>query len=258
MINQKQKGNRQIALTQLLIGAISLSPASPEDIKQALAVLLVPSHGGGGPRAVIGISMAAAKAAMVAAENIEHSTVVTCMSRNGVDWSIQVSGLRKKWFICKSLAANTTRFHLNPNTQTPYSNADRGLDIGDSSIHETFGWSGLALSAASFRFLQMLGDISVEKAHSLVGDMRSITVGESTKYFIPRIGSALFSGVPLGIDIIKVISRNITPLIDTGIPNKETGHCVIARGTLHAPLDCFTAALQAFADLHNVSVDSLF
>jgi hypothetical protein len=45
------------------------------------------------------MSMAACKTMMKAARNIEYSTLVTVMARNGVDFGIKVSGLGNEWFI---------------------------------------------------------------------------------------------------------------------------------------------------------------
>ena len=46
----------------------------------------------------LNFSMTACKLAMVAASDIENSTIVTAMSRNGTDFGIRVSGLGDKWF----------------------------------------------------------------------------------------------------------------------------------------------------------------
>lgn len=54
---------------------------------------------------------------------------------------------------------------LTSAAEVPYQQSDRCPDIGgDASIHETYGWSGLALPSASQRFLTMLGDLTVEQA----------------------------------------------------------------------------------------------
>jgi hypothetical protein len=65
---------------------------------------------------VIGISMAAAKAAIMPAENTPYSTIVTNMARNGALWGIQVSGLGKEWFNVPAPLPNVVNFHDNPNT----------------------------------------------------------------------------------------------------------------------------------------------
>jgi len=44
------------------------------------------------------LMMASCKAMMDPAKDIEYSTVVTAMSRNGVEYGIQVSGLGSEWF----------------------------------------------------------------------------------------------------------------------------------------------------------------
>jgi len=50
----------------------------------------------------LGFAMTSAKVSLMGAENVEGSTMVTVMARNGTDWGIQVSGLGKEWFTCES------------------------------------------------------------------------------------------------------------------------------------------------------------
>jgi len=49
----------------------------------------------------LNLSMATAKASLDAARNIEGSTMVVVMARNGTDFGIQVSGLGDEWFVGK-------------------------------------------------------------------------------------------------------------------------------------------------------------
>jgi hypothetical protein len=57
-----------------------------------------------------------------------------------------------------------------------------------------------------------------------------------------------FRGVPIGIDIRKVVETGITPVINTGIAHRKPGIGQIGAGITAAPMACFVAALEAFAE----------
>lgn len=65
---------------------------------------------------MIGISMAAAKAALMPAENTPYSTIVTNMARNGAVWGIQVAGLGQQWYSVPAPLPHVVNFHDNPAT----------------------------------------------------------------------------------------------------------------------------------------------
>ena len=50
----------------------------------------------------------------------------------------------------------------------------------------------------------------------------------------------------LAEDIRKVVETGITPVINTGIACKRPGVGQIGAGLTAAPMECFTAALEAF------------
>src|ERR687886_83685 len=51
------------------------------------------------PYTALGLSMAAAKAMADSLRDLEYSTVVRVMARNGTDWGIKVAGLGDQWFV---------------------------------------------------------------------------------------------------------------------------------------------------------------
>ncbi len=57
-----------------------------------------------------------------------------------------------------------------------------------------------------------------------------------------------FQGTPTGIDIMRVIETGIAPVINTGIAHKEAGVGQVGAGIVRAPMACFEAALEAFAE----------
>ena len=183
----------------------------------------------------LGLSMAAAKSIMDAAAGIEHSTVVVAMARNGTEFGIRVSGLGDEWFTAPAPRVNGLYL-------PGYGEQDAGLDMGDSAITETAGWGGFVLAGAT-GILSLVGG-TPEEAMAYSREMYRITVATSPSYRMPVLG---FEGVPVGIDIRRVVQTGLAPIIDTAMAHKEPGHPIIGAGLLRAPMECFKKALAAFA-----------
>ncbi|MEO8035456.1 MAG: DUF1116 domain-containing protein [Acidobacteriota bacterium] len=183
----------------------------------------------------LSLSMGAAKLMADAARDVEHSTVVTAMARNGTDFGIRVSGLGDRWFTAPSPVAKGLYL-------SGFSAADAGADMGDSAITETAGLGGFVLQGAP-AINEMLGSTAAE-ASAAASEMREITVAEHPSWTLPALD---FRGAPLGIDIRKVVDTGILPIIDTAIAHREPGHPIIGAGLTRPPMDCFTSALRAFA-----------
>ena len=182
----------------------------------------------------LGLAMAAGKAIADPARDIEYSTVVTAMCRNGVEFGIRVSGLGDEWF--------TAPAPLVDGLFVPgYSANDAGLDMGDSAITETVGWGGFVIGGAP-GILSLVGG-TPEEALNYSREMKKITVGTHPTYRMPALG---FVGTSIGIDIRLVVQTNITPIIDTAIAHKDPGYPKIGAGLLRAPAECFKKALIAF------------
>ncbi len=73
-----------------------------------------------------------------------------------------------------------------------------------------------------------------------------ITAGESRMYQIPALD---FRGTPTGIDVRKVVEKNILPVIDTGVAHKEAGIGQVGAGIVNAPMGPFAKAYEALAKL---------
>ena len=183
----------------------------------------------------LGIAMAAGKAIADPPRDVEFSTMVTAMCRNGVEFGIRVSGLGDEWFTAPSPFVN--------GLYVPgFSAQDAGLDMGDSAITETVGWGGFVLGGAT-GILPLVGG-TPEEALAFTREMRTITIGTHPTYKMPIFG---FEGAPIGIDIRKVVQTNSTPIIDTAIAHKEAGYAKIGGGLVRAPLECFKKALVSFS-----------
>ncbi len=84
--------------------------------------------------------MAACKTMTDAGANIDGSTIVTVMARNGTDFGIRVSGLGDQWFTGPAGHVKALYF-------PGFTEKDANPDIGDSTITETAGIGGFAMAA---------------------------------------------------------------------------------------------------------------
>jgi hypothetical protein len=181
------------------------------------------------------LAMAACKATMNAASNVEYSTLVTVMARNGTDFGIKVSGLGNKWFTGPSGMVRGVYF-------PGFGDKDANPDMGDSAITETAGVGGFAL-ADSPAILSLVGG-TAEDALRYTKQMREITVTLNDTFLIPIFD---FQGTGTGIDIRRVVKTGILPVIDTAIAHKEPGIGMIGAGLVNPPMEAFKSALREFA-----------
>ena len=182
------------------------------------------------------LMMGACKVMMDSARDVKYSSIVTAMSRNGVEFGIKVSGLGDAWFNGK---AGPIKGFLFPG----FKEADGAPDIGDSAISETRGLGGSALPASPSQAMLFGG--GMEEAIKHTEEIRRISLGEDPAFRIPYMK---FSGVPVGIDIRKVVETGIIPRIDTGIAHKDGGYGIIGTGIADAPMEAFRKALVAFGE----------
>jgi hypothetical protein len=183
----------------------------------------------------LNLSMPASKVTLDAARGVKHSSIAVVMSRNGTGFGVQLSGTGDAWFTGPAAVPDALYF-------PGYSKADANPDIGDSAITETNGLGGFAIAAAP-AIVQFVGGSS-DDALSYTRQMYEITAAENNIYQIPGLN---FRGTPTGIDVRKVIEKNILPFIDTGVAHKEPGIGQIGAGVLNAPVQPFQKAFEGFA-----------
>lgn len=225
--------NRNRAGTSLLYR--TLAPAvvtTCDDSSAAADVLEFINHN---DHFFLNLSMPASKVTLDAARGIKNSSVVVVMARNGTDFGVQLSGTGNEWFTGPADVPDALYF-------PGYTKADANPDIGDSAITETNGLGGFAIAAAP-AIVQFVGG-NVADAIRYTTQMYEITAAENNTYQIPNLN---FRGTPTGIDVIKVIEKNILPFIDTGVAHKEAGVGQIGAGVLNAPLEPFRKAFEGFA-----------
>lgn len=179
------------------------------------------------------LAMAAAKSAMVAAEGIRGSTIVTAMAFNGVRCGIRVSGTGTRWWTAPVPAIHGQYFQ-------GYGPADAGPTIGDSEITETIGLGAFAMAGAP-ALARYVGGTIDDAAHFTL-EMYRITAGEHPRFTIPTLG---FRGAPLGIDVRRVVESGVEPVFNTGIAHRSAGVGQIGAGYGRAPVTVFRSALDA-------------
>ena len=185
----------------------------------------------------LNIMMAAAKAIMDGARTVTEGTLVTAMCRNGENFGIRISGMGDTWFTAPVNTPQGLYF-------TGYDGEDASPDMGDSAITETFGVGGMAMIAAP-AVTRFVGAGGYEDARDTSEEMMEICIGRNPNFTIPTWS---FQGICLGIDARKVVEKEITPVINTGIAHKVAGYGQIGAGTVHPPLACFQKAALAYAE----------
>jgi Protein of unknown function (DUF1116) len=180
------------------------------------------------------VIMAAARSMVEPATNVPFSTVVTTMARNGVDFGIKVSALGDTWFTGPAQPIKTVYF------SPEWTDADATPDIGDSAIVETVGLGGLIHAAAPAQEAAFGGTYA--EALRKTEEAYAFCAGTHEAWTIPNLD---FRGLPLGIDIRKVLKTGIMPILDTATAHKDGGK--IGIGEARAPRIAFEAALRAFA-----------
>lgn len=228
---------RNAACTGLILRelAADLSEVAPSELGRMLRFM------SGNDMFFLNIGMAMAKAVAAPAHGIPYSTVVTTMARNGTDFGIRLSSTGDSWFTGPAQMVRGLLF-------AGFTEDDANPDIGDSCITETVGLGGFAM-AASPAVVGFVGAGSLSDALAYTRSMGEITIGPSPEWTMPTMG---MSGVPTGIDIRKVLSSGLLPVINTAITNKQPGRGQIGAGIVNPPVDCFEQALLKFAEVHGV------
>ncbi len=185
---------------------------------------------------VLNAVMAACKGMADAAHNVEGSTIVTALARNGTDFGMRVSGLGDRWFTAPAPMVEGLYF-------PGFTAEDANPDIGDSTIMETAGIGGFAMAAAPAIVTFVGGTAKLATDTTL--EMYEITTAEHPIFAIPALD---FQGTPTGIDIRKVVEKGITPRVNTGMAHKDPGVGQVGAGLVRPPMSLFEEALMAFAE----------
>ncbi|MGH9265354.1 MAG: DUF1116 domain-containing protein [Acidimicrobiales bacterium] len=181
----------------------------------------------------LNLAMAAAKSLTLWAEQVEGSSMITTMARNGTTYGIRLSG-SDEWFITAAPPVGNAMYYsgYGPDQAAP--------DIGDSAVLELIGLGGSA-AAASPAVAAFVGG-TLADAIATTEEVDLVAAARSTRFKIPTLD---YRGTPLGIDVRKVVELGITPKVNTGILHASEGTGQVGAGVAEAPLACFREALLA-------------
>jgi hypothetical protein len=176
------------------------------------------------------LAMAAGRALTSWAAEVEGSSVVTMMARNGTEFGVRMTGT-SEWFRAPAPMVGHALYHPGKGPD------DSAPDIGDSSVLELVGLGGAA-AAGSPAVGQLVGGLAA--AQQLTEELESVCVGRSSRFTLPTLGGR---GTPLGVDLRKVVELGITPKVTTGILHARDGSGQVGAGIAEAPVSCFRDAL---------------
>jgi hypothetical protein len=177
--------------------------------------------------------LAACKAIADSADGVEGSSLVTAWAISCKDFAIKVSGLGDEWFRGPhpKFEGKLRREGVKPE--------DTGFFGADSIIPELLGFGAFAGAAA---FTQVTHQGSAQGMIDRNLAMYDITHGEHPEYKIPYFN---YRGVPLGLDLFKVIETGRLPFIHGFLPMKDASG-IVGAGYLLPPMECFQAAAAAY------------
>jgi len=213
---------------------LSLAPQivrSAERLSKDAAEIL--EWSGRNPQFFLPFAMAAAKAITRATADIPNCPVVSAVAANGVEIGIQVSGCGDRWFTAASPLGR-------PKVFDGYSVDDAQPALGDSFVTEVFGLGACALTAAP-AVHSALG-ITAAEAADIVGAMREVCVGSSSRFLLPADS---YAGTPVGIDVSKVVASRTPPVVEYGLAHRVAGVGQLGAGLTELPLSLFDDAAQA-------------
>lgn len=219
-------------LAPLLVKAAQQRNTSAEELNRIMRFLAVNNE-----QFFLNVGMASAKALADSAEGVPYSTVVHRLCRNGTEIGMQIASMPGKWFTAAADRVDGLFF-------SGYSREDANGDIGDSAIMEVIGVGGMAMGCSP-AIVKFIGNWTAEQAIAHTRGMYEITCGASSKFQSPQLNG---QGTPIGLDIVRVVQKGITPIINTAIIHKEAGRGMIGAGMARVPMELFERALIAFGE----------
>ncbi|HEU0214322.1 MAG TPA: DUF1116 domain-containing protein [Jiangellaceae bacterium] len=226
-VHMRTQGTTSLLIRNLLPSLVSL----PDDGRLELAQFLSGNH-----LFFLNLAMAAAKSVALWAEQVEGSSIVTMMCRNGTSYGVRMAGA-DALFLADAPQVSDAMYYPD------YGPEDGAPDIGDSAILELVGLGGAA-AAGSPAVAGFLGG-SMSDAVAVTEEMQTICSGQSSRFKLPTWNN---TGTPLGVDARAVVELNTTPRVTTGILHASSGVGQIGAGVAAAPAACFRAAVLALAE----------
>jgi hypothetical protein len=225
-VHMRTQGTTNLMIRNLLPQIAAL----PDDGRREFAAYLSGNH-----LFFLNLAMAAAKTTALWAEQVEGSSIVTMMCRNGTTYAIRLAG-STELFLAPAPPVEEAMYYpdYGPETSAP--------DIGDSAILELVGLGGAAAAGSPAVAGFLPGGMA--DAVTMTERMASICVAESTRFKLPTWNDR---GTPVGVDVRRVVEQDATPKVTTGILHASSGVGQVGAGVATAPIECFRAALRSLA-----------
>jgi hypothetical protein len=180
------------------------------------------------------VMMAGVESVVASAKNTPFSTVMVAMGGNGEEFGLQFAGTGNEWHTAK--APKILGQFLNPS----YTEDDILGYLGDSCVTEVYGLGGMSAIAGP-SYVRLTG-ASFGEAKRRTENARAVSLGEHKFAPIPWDD---FRGLPVGVDMRKVVGLNILPTSHGGSTLKEGSQGGI--GSVEFPMECFKKGLVSFS-----------
>src|SRR5262249_23049546 len=177
-VHMRTQGTTSLLIRNLLPQLVDL----PEQGRRDFAKYLSANH-----LFFLNLAMAGAKASALWAEQVEGSSIVTMMCRNGTSYGIRLAGSAEVFLAPAPPVADAMYYpDYGPETSAP--------DIGDSAILELVGLGGAAAAGSPAVAGFLPGGMT--EAITLTERMASICAAESTRFRLPTWNGR---GTPVGV-----------------------------------------------------------
>lgn len=221
--------NRTEAATQLLISTLAphllqIAGERDKDVERVLKFMQVT------PFVALRVVAPSVKVMLDAGHGVEGSSLLTGMIQSCKDFAIRVSGLGDEWF--RGPQPDFKGKYFWGNTAD-----DVGWGGGECTYTESMGLGGFAQVAAFSLPFRGTPPEMVERNQR----MYEITIGEHPELKIPFFNR----GIPLGVDIFKVVETGIQPVLNLAVIRKD-GEGMAGVGPMLVRTEAFTDAVAAF------------
>jgi Protein of unknown function (DUF1116) len=177
------------------------------------------------------LAMAGARAVAGWAAQVERSSIVTTMCRNGTAYAVALAG-SETWHVAAAPEIGQALYYAGQGPETS------AKDVGDSAVLELVGLGGPA-AGGSPSVAAFVGGTMAD-AVATTEEMDLICAGRSSRFRLPTLD---LRGTPLGVDVRRIVETGITPKVTTGILHVSDGSGQVGAGVATAPLECFVEAL---------------
>jgi Protein of unknown function (DUF1116) len=177
------------------------------------------------------LAMAGARAVTGWAAQVERSSIVTTMCRNGTAYAVALAG-SETWHVAAAPEIGQALYYAGQGPETS------AKDVGDSAVLELVGLGGPA-AGGSPSVAAFVGGTMAD-AVATTEEMDLICTGRSSRFRLPTLD---LRGTPLGVDVRRIVETGITPKVTTGILHVSDGSGQVGAGVATAPFECFVEAL---------------